>query len=164
MDFNVIESYVRKFLIEVSPERENLGKTTAHHEMLHMEVFEIDQELNKQVLTDDFVETLNQMMIKYQKTDVEIYTKIIMEPSNFNRYRSGKRPISKKNVLKMIIGIGCNLEDAKRLLASAGYTLTQHAIGDLVVKIHIEKGEYDPVSIDLYLKTKKLPCLFTTSE
>jgi len=93
---------------------------------------------------DGFAMTLIDMINEKGLTDVEAYKR-----SNINRKLFSKinnninyKP-TKNTILSFCIGLGLNLEQSNKLLASAGFILSNSLVKDLIITYFIENKIYD---------------------
>lgn len=99
-----------------------------------------------------FADTLIKYLNKSGKTSPEVYNKANIDKTLFSKLISGtaKSPM-KRTVCALIIGMELNIEEAEDLLESAGYVLTNNNRFDNVIRVFIERGIYDYVSINAAL-------------
>ncbi|MRG87185.1 hypothetical protein [Salinibacillus xinjiangensis] len=110
---------------------------------------------------EDFIKsnrqpTLNQMLFSFidQKgiSDVDIYKKAGIDRRHFSKIRSNEnyRP-GKNTIIALAFSLELNEEDAERLLATAGYSLSDSDTQDLIIQFFLEKEIYDIDLVNLAL-------------
>ena len=85
-------------------------------------------------------------------TDVEAYKRAGVDRKLFSKIRTGRSYHPKSRlVYAFIFVLGLNLDDARDLLASAGYSISPASEFDLVMQYCIEEGfDIDTVNEILY--------------
>ena len=68
---------------------------------------------------------------------------------------------SKDTVLKIIIGLKCNLQQAEELLSADGYKFGNNDIKDQIIKAHIINKDYEIGSINALLDKYNIKKLFS---
>ncbi len=77
-----------------------------------------------------------------------VYTKAELTRQDFYRLGINRKPPKRETVLKFIIALKLNLEDATALFRSAGYVWGPALKTDLVIKACVENGIYDTFKVD----------------
>lgn len=78
------------------------------------------------------------------KSDVEIYKKAGIDRRHFSKIKSSSDYIpQKKTILAFIIALELSLEEAELLLESAGFSLSNSYLFDVIVKFFISERSYD---------------------
>ncbi len=77
-----------------------------------------------------------------------VYTKAELTRQDFYRLGVNRKPPKRETVLKFIIALKLNLEDATALFRSAGYVWGPSLKTDLVIKACVENGIYDTFKVD----------------
>lgn len=104
---------------------------------------------NKQL---NFNELLFSFIDNKNLKDSDVYRKINMDRKLFSKIRCNFDYIPKKaNVVKLCLSLNLNLIDTKKLLNSAGYSLSYNDKFDLVISYCIENNIYDLNIINNYL-------------
>ena len=109
---------------------------------------------------ETFQEKLLRMIDEKGFTDVEVYKKANMSRKLFSKIRCNKdyKP-KKKTALSLAIALELNLDEAKDLLARAGYAFSPSDKTDLIIQFFIEEEVYDIYTIDLALFEHGEPAL-----
>ena len=100
--------------------------------------------------------TLNQVLFKFidnaGASDVEVYRKAGIDRKLFSKIRSNPnyRP-GKNTTIALALALQLNARDTDALLSSAGYSLSDSNIFDLVIQFHVENNIHD-----LYLVNEAL--------
>ena len=88
---------------------------------------------------ETFSERLLRLIDERGMTDAEAYKRAGIDRKHFSKIRNGQIP-SAKVIYALIFALGLNLDDAKDLLASAGYTISPASKFDLVMEFCIIEG------------------------
>ena len=108
----------------------------------------LKSKLNK--ADETFIERLLRLIDERGMTDVEAYKRAGIDRKYFSKIRNGQIP-SAKVIYALIFALGLNLDDAKDLLASAGYSISPASKFDLVMEFCIMEGyDIDTVNGILY--------------
>lgn len=85
-------------------------------------------------------------------TDVELQNRSYIDKRAFSKLRCGttKNP-SKSTALALAVGLELNLDEAKDLLARAGFAFSPCSKQDLIVQFFIERGFYSLYDINIFL-------------
>ncbi|MFZ3589723.1 hypothetical protein ACOI1C_10670 [Bacillus sp. DJP31] len=124
--FNVKSSeYLEDFILE---------------EMQHVELEDFIKTKRQPTLT----QVLFSFIDKKGVSDAEIYKKAGIDRRHFSKMRSNPDYHPKKNTtIALALALGLNKKETDKLLSSAGYSLSESDISDLVIQFCLEKKIYD---------------------
>lgn len=97
-------------------------------------------------LEETFSQRLLRMIDERGMTDSEAYTKVYVDRRHFSKIR--KDVTNKKTVLAFAIALELSLDEAKDLLASAGFALSRSSKTDIIVAYFLQNKIYDMVEIN----------------
>lgn len=112
-----------------------------------------------------FNQTLLRLIDKKGVPDTQIYKKAGIDRRLFSKIRSNSdyHP-SKNTVVAFAIALELNKNDTDFLLKSAGYSLSNSVIFDLVIQFFVEKERYDMHDIDEALSLFSIKPLIETDD
>ena len=111
-------------------------------------------------LGESFQERLLRMIDERDLTDPEVYKKADLDRKLFSKIRCNKDYVpKKKTVVALAVALELNMDDARDLLASAGYALTNNNIFDVIISFCLENGIYDIYEVDVLLDKYGQPML-----
>ena len=104
-------------------------------------------------LMDQMEETFSQRLLRMiderGMTDSEAYTKAYVDRRHFSKIRKDINYVpNKKTVLAFTIALELSLDEAKDLLASAGYALSRSSKTDIIVAYFLQNKIYDMFEIN----------------
>ena len=104
-------------------------------------------------LMDQMEETFSQRLLRMiderGMTDSEAYTKAYIDRRHFSKIRKDVDYIpNKKTVLAFTIALELSLDEAKDLLASAGFALSRSSKTDIIVAYFLQNKIYDMFEIN----------------
>lgn len=109
-----------------------------------------------------FSEYLLDLLKERDGKDSEVYKRAEVSKQLFSKILNNKDYQPTKNtVLQLAIGLQLDLEQTKKLLEKAGYSLTRSSKADLVVQYYIEREVYSVTFINEALYDCGLPLLKT---
>lgn len=107
----------------------------------------IDNLMNQ--LEETFSQRLLRMIDERGMTDSEAYTKAYVDRRHFSKIRKDINYVSnKKTVLAFTIALELSLDEAKDLLASAGFALSRSSKTDIIVAYFLQNKVYDMFEIN----------------
>ena len=114
----------------------------------------------QQMLRPGFRALLFELAKKKGIPNVEIYRRSDLTKAHFSKIKNDDdyHP-SKETVLALAIGLKLTLDETKRLLERAGYTLTDSSKTDLIVQYFIERQRYDVDEVNEALDAFGLPTI-----
>lgn len=107
----------------------------------------IDNLMNQ--LEETFTQRLLRMIDERGMTDSEVYTKAYVDRRHFSKIRKDVNYVpNKKTVLAFTIALELSLDEAKDLLASAGFALSRSSKTDIIVAYFLQNKIYDMFEIN----------------
>ena len=107
----------------------------------------IDNLMNQ--LEETFSQRLLRMIDERGMTDSETYTKAYVDRRHFSKIRKDVNYVpNKKTVLAFTIALELSLDEAKDLLASAGFALSRSSKTDIIVAYFLQNKIYDMFKIN----------------
>ena len=107
----------------------------------------IDNLMNQ--LEETFSQRLLRMIDERGITDSEAYTKAYVDRRHFSKIRKDVNYVpNKKTVLAFTIALELSLDEAKDLLASAGFALSRSSKTDIIVAYFLQNKIYDMFEIN----------------
>lgn len=100
-------------------------------------------------LEETFSQRLFRMIDERGMTDSEAYTKAYVDRRHFSKIRKDVNYVpNKKTVLAFTIALELSLDEAKDLLASAGFALSRSSKTDIIVAYFLQNKIYDMFEIN----------------
>lgn len=111
-------------------------------------------------LEETFSQRLLRMIDERGMTDSEAYTKAYVDRRHFSKIRKDVNYVpNKKTVLAFTIALELSLDEAKDLLASAGFALSRSSKTDIIVAYFLQNKIYDMFEINDVLDAYGQPVL-----
>jgi hypothetical protein len=149
-----LQQYVEKHLVTLDMiyEERFLKKTVSRalpYENIEPTEVEVFVENNKR---PSFHELLFDYIDKTGLSDVEVYKKAGIDRRHFSKIRSNSNYHPSKNTaIALCLALKLPLDSTADMLKSAGYTLSDSELFDLVIKYCIERKVYDINDVNLAL-------------
>lgn len=100
-------------------------------------------------LEETFSQRLLRMIDERGMTDSEVYTRAYVDRRHFSKIRKDINYVpNKKTVLAFTIALELSLDEAKDLLASAGFALSRSSKTDIIVAYFLQNKIYDMFEIN----------------
>ncbi len=111
-------------------------------------------------LSDTFSQYLMFLIKEKGLSNVDVYKRAIVDKKVFSKIKNDPdyHP-QKPTVLRLCIGALLNLDEARDLLARAGYALSPCDKTDVVFSYFVENKIYNMIEIDIKLEEYGLPCI-----
>jgi len=143
MEYEIDESAISEF------DESNMQKTKVFHTMSGTMATnrKIDDLMNQ--MEETFSQKLLRMISERGMTDSEAYTKAYVDRRHFSKIRKDEfYSPNKKTVLAFAIALELSLDEAKDLLACAGYALSRSSKVDIIVAYFLQNNIYDMFEIN----------------
>lgn len=113
-------------------------------------------------LKDSFSDYLLFLIAQKNMTNAEVYTRALVDKKLFSKINTNPDYHPKKDtVLCLCVGAKLNLDEAKDLLARAGYALSPCELRDVIFSYFIENEIYDMIELDIQLEEHGLKCFIS---
>lgn len=111
---------------------------------------------------DSFSDYLFYLIASKGMNNVEVYKRAIIDKKVFSKIKNNPKYHPQKiTALCLCIGAKLNLDEAKDLLARAGYALSPCDKTDIIFSYFIENEIYDMIELDIQLEEYGLPCIIS---
>lgn len=143
LEYEIDESAISEF------DESNMQKTKVFHTMSGTMATnrKIDDLMNQ--MEETFSQKLLRMISERGMTDSEAYTKAYVDRRHFSKIRKDEfYSPNKKTVLAFAIALELSLDEAKDLLACAGYALSRSSKVDIIVAYFLQNKIYDMFEIN----------------
>ena len=111
-------------------------------------------------LSDTFSQYLMFLIKEKGLSNVDVYKRAIVDKKVFSKIKNDPEYHPQKpTVLRLCIGAMLNLDEARDLLARAGYALSPCDKTDVVFSYFVENKIYNMIEIDIKLEEYGLPCI-----
>ncbi|CEG25766.1 hypothetical protein [Bacillus sp. B-jedd] len=151
---NELEDYINEHLELVVLERAIYSPEMSEPELIseslsHMEIEKFIKEKREPVLRD----VLFNFIDRKGATDADIYKKALIDRRHFSKIRSNPdyRP-GKNTVISLALALELNKKETGKLLGSAGYSLSNSDMSDLVILFCLERKIYDIDQVNMALE------------
>lgn len=132
------------------------------------EVFDFEEQHESKLqermkhLSDTFSQYLMYLIQSKQMENAEVWKRAIVDKKIFSKIKNNPdyHP-QKRTALCLCIGARLNLDEAKDLLARAGYALSPCDKTDIIFSYFIENEIYDMIELDIQLEEHGVPCIIT---
>ena len=116
-------------------------------------------------MTDTFSEYLLYLISQKGLKNVDVYKRALVDKRQFSKLKNNIDYHPDKGIaLRLCIGAKLNLDEAKDLLARAGYALSPCDKRDIIFSYFFEKGIYDIMEIAVTLEEHGLPCIIEVDD
>ena len=113
-------------------------------------------------LSDTFSEYLLYLIKEKDMENAEVYNRAIVDKKVFSKIKNNPDYHPQKlTALCLCVGARLNLDEAKDLLARAGYALSPCDKTDIIFSYFIENEIYDMLELDIQLEEHGLPCIIS---
>ncbi len=111
-------------------------------------------------MSDTFSEYLMFLITEKKKKPADVYKKAIVDRKVFSKIKNNpKYHPNKMTAMCLCVGAELNLDEARDLLARAGYALAPCDMTDVIFSFFIENRIYDMIELDIQLEEHGLKCL-----
>ena len=115
-----------------------------------------------QHLSDTFSQYLMFLIHDKKMENADVYKRAIVDKKIFSKIKNNANYHPQKlTALCLCVGAKLNLDEAKDLLARAGYALSPCDKTDVIFSYFIENEIYDMIELDIQLEKHGLPCIIT---
>ena len=113
-------------------------------------------------LTDTFSQYLMYLIRDKKMENAEVWKRAIVDKKVFSKIKNDPNyHPQKRTALCLCVGAKLNLDEAKDLLARAGYALSPCDKTDIIFSYFIENEIYDMIELDIQLEDHGLPCIIS---
>ena len=113
-------------------------------------------------LKDTFSQYLMYLIKEKNMENAEVYKRAIVDKKIFSKIKNNAEYHPQKlTALCLCVGAKLNLDEAKDLLARAGYALSPCDKTDIIFSYFIENEIYDMIELDIQLEEHGLPCIIS---
>ena len=117
-------------------------------------------EIKMKHMTDTFSQYLIYLIESKGMTYPEVYKRAIVDKKVFSKIKNNPDYHPSKIVaMCLCVGAKLNMDEARDLLARAGYALSPCDMRDIIFSYFIENGIYNMIVLDIQLENFGLPCL-----
>lgn len=128
-----------------------------HTYLQKSELYKLADFINSHQHDAAFGETVYKIMDLHGMTAPQVYKNAMLRRQDFARATSlgGNGNVTKRIAWQIIIGLHCNLDEADKILLSAGYMRRKNAT-DLIMEYFIQNKNYDIAAINAVLQEFEL--------
>ena len=113
-------------------------------------------------ISDTFSQYLMYLIQDKKMENAEVYKRAIVDKKVFSKIKNNADYHPQKlTALCLCVGAKLNLDEAKDLLARAGYALSPCDKTDIIFSYFIENEIYDMIELDIQLEEHGLPCIIS---
>lgn len=113
-------------------------------------------------ISDTFSQYLMYLIQDKKMENAEVYKRAIVDKKIFSKIKNNVDYHPQKlTALCLCVGAKLNLDEAKDLLARAGYALSPCDKTDIIFSYFIENEIYDMIELDIQLEEHGLPCIIS---
>lgn len=113
-------------------------------------------------MSDTYSEYLMYLIRKRNMENGKVWKRAIVDKKIFSKIKNNRNyHPNKLTALCLCVGAKLNLDEAKDLLARAGYALSPCDKTDIIFAYFIENEIYDMIELDIQLEEHGLPCIIT---
>lgn len=113
-------------------------------------------------ISDTFSQYLMYLIREKKMENAEVYKRAIVDKKIFSKIKNNADYHPQKiTALCLCVGAKLNLDEAKELLARAGYALSPCDKMDIIFTYFIENKIYDMIELDIQLEEHGLPCIIS---
>ncbi|PGL72570.1 hypothetical protein [Bacillus sp. AFS055030] len=135
-----LQLYVKQHLEEVKIEEIHFSEAYTAEPLENLEI----EAFIKNKLKPTFKELLFNFIDKKNVSDPLIYKKAGIDRKHFSKIRSIPNYLPKKNtIIALSLALELDQTETSEILSSAGYTLSDSDLNDLVIKFFLENNIYD---------------------
>ena len=125
---------------------------------------EIETKLAERIahMSDTFPQYLLYLIGRKGLKNADVYKRAIVDKKVFSKIKNNPDYHPQKlTALCLCIGAMLDLDEARDLLARAGYALSPCDKTDIIFSYFIENKIYDMIEVDIQLEEHGLPCVIT---
>lgn len=113
-------------------------------------------------MTDTYSEYLMYLIREKKMENAEVWKRAIVDKKIFSKIKNNVNyHPNKLTALCLCVGAKLNLDEARDLLARAGYALSPCDKTDIIFSYFIENEIYDMIELDIQLEEHGLPCIIS---
>lgn len=113
-------------------------------------------------ISDTFSQYLMYLIREKNMENAEVWKRAIVDKKIFSKIKNNPNYHPQKlTALCLCVGARLNLDEAKDLLARAGYALSPCDKTDIIFSYFIENEIYDMIELDIQLEEHGLPCIIS---